>query len=254
MREVDKNKTVGERVKNYRESLGLSQGKLAKLVQEISGKKCTQQTIGNIESDSVKNSHALPYVAIALGVSLKSLNPDLDDNMSLVVARDVGYNPLPHNRRPTNNAKTLQTNPTSIQTSPFSSLLPLVNELNPDIPVFGTIDLTDDGFIITDTPIDFIPRPSVVKLEKDAFAISIGVRTLEPAIRIGNTITLHPRKLAHNGDLCLFFNQEQATYTIGEWIDDMGNNYHIKQYTPQKTKNLPKTSWVKHSIIVANFF
>lgn len=257
MHDENTNKTVGERVREHRESYGISQRKLAKLVQEISGKKCTQQTIGNIESDSVKNSSALPYVALVLGVKLSELNPKLSDNISLITATDRGYRPLPLSIHTNNQSPTIptkQNNKSIIATPIYDSLPPTQHELNTDIPVFGTIDLTDEGFIITDTPIDFIPRPSVVKLEKDAFAITIGVRTLEPALRIGNTIILHPRRLVQNGDLCLFFNKESNSYTIGESIESTGGDYIIKQYTPQQQKILPRQLWEKHAVIVANFF
>lgn len=248
--------TVGDRLRKYRRDvLGLSQKEVVERVQALTGNdKCSQQTIGDIESGKTRNSKFLPYIALALNVSLEYLNPDLK-GLNIRKANDYGSYPLHPDEideeeffyketatKDTTNTK----NNEIIRNNP-------ITYLEQDVPIFETIDLTDDGFLITDTPIDYITRPHMIKLETDAFGIIIRCRTLEPAIRIGNTILLHPRKPVQEGNYCLFFNEINKSYTIGEYIKEDATGWSIKKYNPQQETYLEKKQWKKCYVIVAIF-
>ncbi|CAK7192871.1 hypothetical protein COMNV_01080 [Commensalibacter sp. Nvir] len=236
--------TIGENLKRYRKRMGLSQTELAKLVKEMTDGRCSQQTIGNIETGKIQESKLLPYIAFILGVKLSALNPIIKENTDLLAVEER-ISPLLRS-----SVKNVSSN--FFQSSFIDNLAPLRDE----IPIYETLGMAQEGFHITDTPVEYMPRPHVVKLEKNAFGITIGIRNLEPALRIGDVIIVHPRKIVKPTKLCLLVNNsgERNVYNLGEFVDENPLNWIIKQYNPFEKKILSKSDWQKCYAIVAKFF
>jgi transcriptional regulator with XRE-family HTH domain len=87
--EITNVSTIGDRLKQAREALGLSQG-------DVAGKAgVSQGTIGNLESGLRKNPRELLAIAAAVGVSPVWLKTGKHDALPATIATDTPAHPLP---------------------------------------------------------------------------------------------------------------------------------------------------------------
>ena len=238
--------TIGNNVKKIRKYLKLSQSQLAERVRKLTG-RCSQQTIANIENGNIRESSLLPYVALALNVKLDHLNPNIGKGK---LKSQIKLTPKITQFFNSNFKVNSKKDSSDFSDHSFDNF-----KLDEEIPVFGTMNLIHDDFILTDTPIEYVKRPHVVTFEKDAFGISIANRNIEPIFKIGDIIILHPRKIAKKGNICLFLKVDNNLhiYTMGELIEDHQNFWLIKYYNPEKERKICKKTWQNYFTVVSIF-
>lgn len=233
---------IGQNVIWYRLRSGYTQENLADIIG------CKQQTINSIEKGRIKRSKYLPYIAKALNVNIADLDPDLKEDSGPIIPQTTSNSQQNTKLYPVLNdfSKDNSNNNTTNY----------LNKINSDVPIFGTQEAIKHYFTVTKTPVEFLPRPHLVNLEKDAFGIIIGTQIMLPLFRIGDIIIIHPRKTPKEQDICLFIGYENSItiYTIAELVHEDFLSWTIKHYHSYDTCSLSKTIWKKCHCIVAKYF
>lgn len=236
---------IGKNVEWYRLQNGYTQENLADIVG------CKQQTINSIEKGRIKRSKYLPYIANALGINIADLDPDLKNNQGLQNLKPIDFGKTTENL--INPLGLINIHDSTDHSKPNQNY---IKKIDSDVPIFSTIKKIHHYFTLTSTPVEYIPRPYLVNLEKDAFGIIIGDQTMSPLFRIGDIIIIHPRKTVKEQDICLFTGCENGItiHTIGELIHENTSSWIVKQYEPDCTFSLPKTIWKKYNTIIIKIF
>lgn len=240
---------IGRNVEWYRIKNGYTQENLADLVG------CKQQTINSIEKGRIQRSKYLPYIAKALSINISDLDPNLRETLNPLGSSEIHLNTK---QKENNSYFAFEDVSTMGRVTPKFSGEPekYVRKLDADIPVFGTSHAVDTHFTLTDTPVDYIPRPHPVNLEKDAFGLIIGNNIMAPLFRTGDIIIIHPRKIAREQDICLFsgYQNRSVLYTIGELIHEETLSWSIRQYESQQILSLQKQHWKQCNVIIIKYF
>lgn len=236
---------IGKNVERYRLKNSYTQENLADIVG------CKQQTINSIEKGRIKRSKYLPYIASALGVNIADLDPDLNKDQNKRAFELTHSNN--HKENINSDINTVNIHDVINEHKSTSNYL---KKINSDIPIFATIKELDNYFLITNTPVEYIPRPHLVNLEKDAFGIIIGNHAMYPLFRVGDVIVVHPRKTVKEHDICIFIGYENGLmiYTIGELIHEDALSWTVRQYKLYCNFSLPKTVWKKCNAIIIKIF
>lgn len=204
------------RFRNAREKKGLSQPKLAAL----SG--VSQTTIDKIERGLTLNSRMLPKLALALGVPIEELDPQLQNTAS------TGFRPPPEFFSRDNN-----------------------------MPVFSAAEGGNGHIIVSTDVVEYVQRPYTLETISDAYGILIVGDSMDPAFEPGDTAWVNPRLPPLRGvDVILYAGIDggaDARASIKRLIGWTDKVWQVRQYNPPKEFTMERSEWPKVHRVVGKF-
>ncbi|WP_423962659.1 XRE family transcriptional regulator [Bradyrhizobium sp.] len=128
---------------------------------------------------------------------------------------------------------------------------------NVDLPVFGSAQTGNGALIITDRPVDYVARPTVLLRVQDGYGMIVVGDSMEPVIRAGAVALINPHKPPHIGDLCLFRQHSEdgsVHAAIKEFRGQTDTTWKVRQYNPAKDFVLKKSEWQICHRLVGSYF
>jgi len=203
--------SIGERVRQARESKGWSQTRLADEVRRVGG-KLSQQNVGNIEGGTVDRPKALPEIARALGVTEEWLR--------------TGLEPLPQS-----NARFAEGQ---------APAPPLRTDMAKDVPVYGT-SMGGDGtgdFEMNGQIVDYVRRPPRIAGREDVFALYVQGASMSPWREPGELAYIERNRPPRSGDYVVVEFQADAYNVrpalIKKLVALTPTKIKLQQYNPPK--------------------
>ncbi|SRR5581483_4989869 len=188
--------TPGEKIREARERLGLSQAQLGK---QAGG--CSQATIDKIESGETTRSKFLPLIAKRLGIALDEL--------------DQAYAAMSQHK------------------APVVEMAHIVSgERN--FPVYASAEGGPGEVIRSSDPVDFLPRPAPVGHVRTAYGMIISGESMMPEYRPGDTAIVNPLLPVIGGEVYVFYREKdgEARATIKQLRRASADTWHVHQHNP----------------------
>lgn len=170
---------LGERVRDRRKALGLTQGQLAKAVRARGG-ELSQQQLATIEKGLVKRPRALPEIAASLSTTGDHL---------------LHGEPSPHTSGPIS---------PNDHNHDIIHRLPLIEAPDPLILYRSVPGGRGGETLIYKELAGLVPRPDFLRYAKEAFASTVTDDLNSPAYRTRDTVLVDPGSQAVDGDDCMF--------------------------------------------------
>lgn len=126
-----------------------------------------------------------------------------------------------------------------------------------DLPVFGSAQGGDGALIITDRPVDWVARPSVLLRVADGYGMIVTGDSMDPALKTGSTALINPHLPPRVGDLCLFRSHHDGTdhAKVKEFRGETETSWKVREYTPPRDFSLKKSEWQdRPQRIVGSYF
>lgn len=114
-----------------------------------------------------------------------------------------------------------------------------------DLPVFGTAQGGDGALIITDRPVDWVARPSVLLRVEDGYGMIVVGDSMDPVLKSGSTALINPHLPPRVADLCLFRSHVEGAdhAAIKEYRGETDTAWKVRQYNPARDFTLKKSEW-----------
>ena len=125
----------------------------ADLAKEIGAR--SQNTVADIELGHTRRSSFLYKISQRLKVAMTDIDPDSDVKETVMV-------PLPQSATAA------------------------------DLGLYASVEAGDGVVVITNDPIQMIPRPSVLANVRDAYAVIVVGDSMTPVVRAGHTVFINP--------------------------------------------------------------
>jgi transcriptional regulator with XRE-family HTH domain len=225
---------LGDRVRERRKALQLTQEQLAKAVRSLGG-ELSQQQLASIEAGTVKRPRALPELAL----SLKTTPDEL--------LRGDG---VPANQK----------QPISHEFVTEASVHrgPLVTAPEPLILFRSTPGGRHGGeTLIYKERAGLVPRPDFLRYAKGAFASTVTNDDNSPAYRTRDTILVDPTNPAVVGDDCVFVkdaNVDPMETVSAHLVKITATNWTVHQYGgKQRDYDLPRSDFHEAWRIVGRY-
>lgn len=204
-------KSMGDRIRERRQSLGLTQEELARRAGT------TQTTIEKIENGKSLRSRYLPSVYTVLDWPLDELA-----NESVKT----------HDKRPVYVART-----------------DLVR--GRDFPVYASVEAGQGSFIVDSDPVDWVGRPAPLEHVKDGYGLIVTGDSMEPVFRQGDVALVHPRLPPRIDEAVVLYTANRDRATIKEYRGATEKLWKLRRYSPkQEDFTVPKAEWpICHSVV-----
>lgn len=128
---------------------------------------------------------------------------------------------------------------------------------NMDLPVFGTAQGGDGALLISDRPVDYVARPSVLLRVADGFGMIVTGDSMDPVIKAGATALVNPHLPPRLGDLCVFRCHKDDGTTVAaikEYRGETETHWKVRQYNPPKDFTYKKADWQVRHRVVGTYF
>lgn len=221
----DHSNIIGKNVARFRAAKGMSPQDLA---DEVNVRLFTIQSI---ENGRTRRSKFLPQIAKALGVELSQIDPSLGQDEETVVRETTN---LPYSQSPVGNI-----------TSPFV--------VERTLPLHSSVEAGEGALVMSSEPVDRIDRPEILAHVRDAYAITVVGDSMEPALKPGCMVQVHPHAVPRPGDFCVFKSERDGEFrgTIKEYIGQTADHWKVKRYGPNpRAYMLSKREWPECDVVV----
>lgn len=204
---------LGERVKQRRTTLGISQAKLAEEVTRL-GINLSQQNVNSIESGHVTRPRALPELATVLQSPLEWLR---DGRGPEVLTPDPRLD---------------FQEATSLPSSEHHVTIPIEDQQSflGQFVLAGGLRRERIGRAIFMAP----------------FTLAMHGSTMSPAIESGNVLTVDPMRPVIKNTECIFLQEEEEgghMALVARLLDASSETWRVRQFAPAKDFNLPRKTW-----------
>jgi phage repressor protein C with HTH and peptisase S24 domain len=159
---------IGVLVKKARAAKGWSQPELARRVSAL-GRRCSQQTIGKLETGQLKNSTFLPAIATSLDIPLDRVLRL--DHRNSATASIPGHTLVGGER---------------------------------DLPVYAAASRGAGVQVLSTDPVEYVLRPEPLARVRDGYGVYALDDTMSPQYRAGDIVLINPHMPARAGDTCVF--------------------------------------------------
>lgn len=203
--------SIGERCKQAREKLGMSQEKLASIIKK-GGFKIAQSTINNLEAGDVKRPRYVPELAKALGVSTEWLLYGTEPK----VAQET-------------------VTPSALRVAPIS--VPTLDSMPRDVPVLGTATGGNGQVVMRGEAIDYVRRPPSLNGRTDIFALYVEDVSMQPAFNPGDLVLVEKRRPRVGDHAIIEFQdgpRDEVRVIIKRLSAVTGTVLKLEQYNPAK--------------------
>lgn len=230
--------TLGQRVRERRESLEWSQAELARRVSVLLRRRVTQVAIHHIESRGNVNPRFVVELASALGVSLEWLRH--------------GRGSLP------SNATKEQTEETVAEIG-TNGRQPIGDVRTSPLVVYRTVLIEGDkrgGFMLYAEPVDEVPRPFFLKFSQTAFAIKVLTDENFPVYKRWDTVLVDPggsHALGEDHLFCPDIDPSGGHSVIGCLKQSTGTHWIVHTYGTKQDHELPRSEFPNAWPIVGRY-
>lgn len=231
MRKDDENpidalrRASGERVRQAREAMGMTQAELAEKADT------KQQTVDRIERGITLKSKAYPMILKVLGLQTGSgvATEMVDRSVADMIEGVEGYHSDKGFAAFMNEARAITK----------------INE-GETIPVFSR---TGGGMRL----VDAIPRIYPVMLVKDAYALMVSDRDMEPAVRKGDIVVVNPHLPVQIGSEVVVTKRDGfgLDISVKTLLSEDENFWNLKTWMPNDTETIEKNEYLKLEMIVS---
>lgn len=128
---------------------------------------------------------------------------------------------------------------------------------NMDLPVFGTAQGGEGSLVITDRPVDYVARPSVLLRVADGYGMIVDGDSMYPAHKPGSTALINPHLPPRPEDVCVFRSDDGAGSVhikIKEYRGQTETHWKVRQYNPMQDSTLKKSQWQTCHRVVGSYF
>lgn len=230
--------TLGQRVRERRESLGWSQAELARRVSVLLRRRVTQVAIHHIESRGNVNPRFVVELASALGVSLEWLRH--------------GRGNLPSNA----NKEQIEENVSRLG---GNSRQPIGDVPTNPLVVYRTVLIEGSrrgGFMLYAEPIDEVPRPFFLKFSQTAFAIKVLTDENFPVYKRWDTVLIDPGGSHAVGEDHMFspdIDPSGVHSVIGNLKQSTPSHWIVHTYGTKQDQELPRSEFPNAWPIVGRY-
>jgi phage repressor protein C with HTH and peptisase S24 domain len=128
---------------------------------------------------------------------------------------------------------------------------------NNDLPVFGTAQGGRGALIVTDRPVDWVARPTVLLRVQDGYGMIVTGDSMAPEHKSGSTALVNPHLPPRVGDSCIFRSHDDdgsVQAVIKELRGETETAWKVRQHNPKKDYTLKKSEWQVCHKTVGNYF
>jgi hypothetical protein len=250
-------------MKDQRESLGISQRELGKLVADMAGLKepVSQATISYLEKVDPRgrtpslSSEYLPLIEKVLKLPKGSLEPA---RKSPAYSQSEPLPPQPPAQTPTqSDAGSVSARPTAqiVDLGEARANLPITMDVGAqDLPVFSS-SYGHGAINVGMEAAEYIQRPGKLVRVNNSYGIRVVAGSgMEPVYRAGEVLWINPHMPPLPERHVLFRKQERGgEILIRLLISETDDEWNVRQYNPERTSSLPKAEWpICHRIVGKN--
>jgi phage repressor protein C with HTH and peptisase S24 domain len=128
---------------------------------------------------------------------------------------------------------------------------------NNDLPVFGTAQGGQGALIVTDRPVDWVARPTVLLRVQDGYGMIVTGDSMAPEHKSGSTALVNPHLPPRIGDSCVFRSHSDdgsVHAIIKELRGETDTLWRVRQHRPPRNYTLKKSEWQVCHKTVGNYF
>lgn len=208
---------MGDRVRERRKAVGLSQAKLAKAVTAL-GIRLSQTQVAAIENGKVERPRCLPELARVLKTTPEYLTGSPQDGGQ---TNEI-YGPRP------------------LRDFTAEPMLPVWSV------TYGGGRLNE--WIVTNDPVGSTTRPRELRGAVKALAWRVGDDRMSPLCRTGDTVFADPAQPASPGDDCVLakpISEDPQAYrlVVRHLVGETATTWKIRQFHPDKSYTVLKADW-----------
>ena len=196
--------TLGQTVRRWRRSAGLTQPQLAARLG------VSQQAVQQLETGAIRSPRYLLRLAEVMGADARAL-------------AEGCYQPASAEA------------PAPAETPPILG--------RRDLPVFASAQAGPEGMVLTYDPIEWIERPAPLATVRDAFAMYVVNDSMEPRYRQGDLLLIHPQRPVRPGrDVLVVFAAEDGEQRA--WVKELvsldSERLRLRQLNPAQDLEIPR--------------
>jgi hypothetical protein len=130
-----------------------------------------------------------------------------------------------------------------------------ISEMTQDLPVFATTQVAGGAMVMSTKPIDRMLRPNFLLHVDDAYGLIVIDDAMDPEVKNGATVQVHPHLPAKNGDACLFRSSADpdTNVLVRQLVSANDGAWKVCQHKPHKVYSLKKSEWPVCHLVVAVF-
>lgn len=126
-----------------------------------------------------------------------------------------------------------------------------------DLPVFGTAQGGHGALIVTDRPVDWVARPTVLLKVQDGYGMIVTGDSMAPEHKSGSIALVNPHLPPRIGDSCVFRSHAddgEVHAIIKVLRGETEAVWKVHQHNPAKDYTLKKAEWQICHKTVGNYF
>lgn len=126
-----------------------------------------------------------------------------------------------------------------------------------DLPVFGTAQGGQGALIVTDRPVDWVARPTVLLRVQDGYGMIVTGDSMAPEHKSGSIALVNPHLPPRVGDSCVFRNHAddgEVHAIIKVLRGETDAVWKVQQHNPKRDYTLKKSEWQICHKTVGNYF
>lgn len=230
--------SFGDRVRERRKALKLTQQGLSKAINARGG-ELSQQQIAAIEKGIVERPRSLPELASALKTTTDYL---LHEKGPIEAASDpVVVAPPP--------AIELAANDTGREPMVYPETqvsFPSQTRGRPDIPLWASAAAGDEGaMVLVPDPIDYLRRSERMLSVRNPFAFNVLGDSMDPAIEHGDQVIINPSITARPGLNCVFISEgaDGMHALVKRLLRARPEHWEVRQFNPKKDFTISRRKW-----------
>jgi hypothetical protein len=250
-------------MKDQRESLGISQRQLGKLVAQMAGLKepVSQATISYLEKVDPTgrtpslSSEYLPMIEKILKLPPGSLEPakrpPAHSQTELTPPEPPAQTPIP------SDAGSVSVRPTAqiVDLGQARANLPITMDVGgQDLPVFST-SYGHGAINVSTEAAEYIHRPGKLVRVSNSYGIRVVAGSgMEPVYSAGEVLWINPHMPPLPERRVLLRKQERGgEILIRLLMSETDDEWHVRQYSPDRVYSVPKVEWpICHRIVGKN--
>jgi phage repressor protein C with HTH and peptisase S24 domain len=129
--------------------------------------------------------------------------------------------------------------------------------VNMDLPVYGTAQGGEGSLVISDRPVDYVTRPSVLARVQDGYGMIVDGDSMYPALKAGWIALINPHLPPRSEDICIFrWHAQDGTVNamVKEYRGQTETHWKVRQHNPARDFTLKKSQWQICHRVVGSYF
>lgn len=121
-----------------------------------------------------------------------------------------------------------------------------------DLPIYASASGGPGDFLLSNDPIDFMPRPVQLLNVKNGYAMYIVGDSMAPRFEQGELVYVNPHIPYRGNDDVVIFKEYNGEYAAvaKRMVRTTAEFWHVKQFNPEKSFTLSRKEWPQCHVIV----